>query len=136
MKRLLFILLAFLLLNGCSITRFPEFGKVPKHPGRYPRFTDRDYQIGKLDADRAGYDVTFYDLDLVLDPDNKKLGGRVNIHFKALAELGKIRFDLYENLDISSLKMSGQEIPFSRNDRAVIATLPDPLVIGRDYLIT
>ena len=31
--------------------------------------------------------------------------------------------------------MSGQEIPFSRNDRAVIASLPDPLVIGRDYII-
>ena len=135
MKRLLFILLAFLLLNGCAIIRFPEFGKVPKNPGSYPKFTERDYLIGKLDEDRAGYDVTFYDLDLILDPDNKKLGGTVNIHFRALAELSKIRIDLYKNLDISSLKMSGQEIPFSRNDRAVIASLPDPLVIGRDYII-
>jgi aminopeptidase N len=135
MKKLLFILLALLLLNGCAISRFPEFGKFPKNPGRYPRFTERDYQIGKLDEDRSGYDVTFYDLDLILDPDNKKIGGRVNIHFKALAELGKIRMDLYENLDIISLKMSGQDIPFSRNNRAVIASLPDPLVIGQDYLI-
>ncbi len=135
MKRLLFILLAFLLLNSCAIIRFPEFGKVPKNPGNYPKFTERDYLIGKLDEDRAGYDVTFYDLDLILDPDNRKLGGRVDIHFKALAELSKIRIDLYKNLDIISLKVSGQEIPFSRNDRAVIASLPDPLVIGRDYTI-
>ena len=135
MKRLLFILLAFLLLSSCAITRFPEFGKVPKNPGNYPKFTERDYLIGMLNEDRAGYDVTFYDLDLLLDPDNKKLGGTVNIHFKALAELDKIRIDLYKNLDISSLKMSGQEIPFSRNDRAVIASLPDSLVIGQDYII-
>ncbi len=135
MKGLLYFLLALLLLNSCAIIRFPEFGKVPKKPGSYPKFTEKDYLIGSLDEDRAGYDVTFYDLDLILDPDNRKLGGIVDIHFKALTELSKIRFDLYENLDISSLKMSGQEIPFLRNDRAVIASLPEPLVIGGDYII-
>ncbi|MBS1231282.1 MAG: aminopeptidase [Bacteroidetes bacterium] len=135
MKRFLLILLASLILNSCAIIRFPEFGKVPKNPGSYPKFSEKDYLIGKLDEDRAGYDVTFYDLDLNLDPDNKKLGGVVNIHFRAQAELSKIRIDLYENLDIISLKMSGRDIPFSRNDRAVIASLPEPLVIGRDYIL-
>jgi len=135
MKRLSFIILALLLLNGCAIFRFPDFGKVPKKSGSYPKFTEKDSLIGTLDDDRAGYDVTFYDLNLILDPNNRKLGGTVNMHFKALAELTKIRFDLYENLAISSLKMSEKEIPFVRNDRAVIASLPDPLVIGRDYII-
>jgi aminopeptidase N len=135
MKRLLFIILALFLLNGCAFLRFPDFGKVPKNPGSYPRFGERDYLIGKLGENRAGYDVTFYDLNLILDPDKKKLGGTVNIHFKSLAELSNIRIDLYENLSIRSLKMSGQEIPFVRNDRAVIVSLPDPLVIGRDYII-
>ena len=115
--------------------RFPDFGKVPEKPGKYPKFGEKDYLIGKLDEDRAGYDVTFYDLDLILDPANHRLGGTVNIHFRALAELSKIRIDLYENLYISSLRMSGQEIPFIRNDRAVIASLSYPLVIGQDYII-
>jgi aminopeptidase N len=134
MKGLLYIFLALLLLNGCAIIRFPEFGKVPKNPGSYPKFTERDYLIGRLDEDRAGYDVTFYDLDLIRIRITK-LGGRVDIHFKALAKLSKIRFDLYENFDISSLKVSGQEIPFLRNDRAVIVSLSEPLVVGRDYVI-
>lgn len=135
MKRLPLIILALFLLNGCAIFRFPDFGKVPENPGSYPKFGERDYLKGKLDEDRAGYDVTFYDLDLILDPDHHKLGGTVYIHFRALAELSKIRIDLYENLDIRSLKMSDQEIPFIRNDKAVIASLPDPLVIGQDYII-
>ncbi|MBN1415623.1 MAG: M1 family metallopeptidase [Bacteroidales bacterium] len=135
MKRLIFIIIASLLFNSCAILRYPDFGKVPKKPGSYPKFSERDYLVGKLDEDRAGYDVTFYDLDLFLNPDNKKLGGTVNIHFTALAELKNIRFDLYENLDISSLKISGQEISFLRNDRAVIASLPASLVIGRDYIL-
>jgi len=135
MKRLLYIFISFLLINGCAVIRFPEFGKVPQKPGSYPEFTARDSLIGKLDDDRAGYDVYFYDLDLVLDPGNRKLGGKVEIHFTALEELSKIRLDLYKNLDISSLKISGQEIPFLRNERAVIISLPDPLVISDDYII-
>ncbi len=89
-----------------------NLARSPKNPGSYPKFTEKDYLIGKLDEDRAGYDVTFYDLDLILDPDNKKLGGKVNIHFRAQSDLSKIRIDLYENLDIISFKMSGQRDPF------------------------
>ena len=133
MKKLLFVIIASLLLNSCAIFRYHDFGETPKKPGRYPRFTKKDYLIGRLDEYRAGYDVTFYDLNLYLDPDKKMLGGEVTIHFRALEKLKNIRIDLYKNLDINSLKFSGQEIPFLRKDRAVIASLPDSLVIGRDY---
>lgn len=135
MQRLLFILLAFLLLNGCSILSYPEFGKVPKNPGSYPKFGEKDYLVGKLDKDRAGYDVTFYDLDLALDTDKKRLGGTVNIHFRALSELDEMRIDLYEKFNISSLKISGLEVPFARKNRAVIVSLHEPLVIGLDYVL-
>ena len=86
--------------------------RCPKTPAATRSFTEKDYLIGKLDDDRAGYDVTFYDLDLTLDPDNKKLGGVVNIHFKAKADLSKIRIDLYENLDIAVLRCRDRRSPF------------------------
>jgi aminopeptidase N len=135
MKKLLFIILSSLLINSCAILRYHEFGGTPGKPGRYPQFNSKDYLIGQLDEYRAGYDVTFYDLNLYLDPDKKMLGGEVTIHFRALKKLKNIRIDLYENLDINSLTISGQEIQFLRNDRAVIASLPDPLVIGKDYIL-
>ena len=133
MKKLLFVILASLLISSCAIFRYHEFGETPGNPGRYPQFNSKDYLIGRLDEYRAGYDVTFYDLNLYLDPDKKMLGGEVAIHFRALKKLNNIRIDLYENLDINSLTISGQEIQFLRNDRAVIASLPDSLVIGREY---
>ena len=92
--------------------------------------------VGQLDVYRAGYDVTFYDLNLYLDPDNKILGGKVAIHFRALEKLKTIRIDLNKNLYINGLKLSGNEISFLRNDGAVIASLPDTLVIGRNYILT
>ena len=92
--------------------------------------------VGQLDVYRAGYDVTFYDLNLYLDPNNKILGGKVAIHLRALEKLKTIRIDLNKNLYINGLKLSGNEISFLRNDGAVIASLPDTLVIGRNYILT
>jgi aminopeptidase N len=133
MKKLLLLLLISGLLYGCAPFKFKNFGETPKKPGRYPHFTAKDYRIGQLDESRAGYDVTFYDLDLVLDPDKKTLGGEVTIRFKAVKRLKTIRFDLYKNFSIQSLKFSEREITYKRKDKAVFATLPDSLQIGREY---
>jgi len=136
MKRLLFVILSSLLISSCAIFRYHEFGETPGKPGRYPRFSSKDYMVGQLDVYRAGYDVTFYDLNLYLDPDNKILGGKVAIHLRSLEKLKTIRIDLDKNLYINGLKLSGNEISFLRNDGAVIASLPDTLVIGRNYILT
>ena len=112
MKKLLYVILVSHLISSCAIFRYHEFGETPGKPGRYPRFSSKDYLIGQLDEYRAGYDVTFYDLNLNLDPNNKMLGGEVSIHFRALEKLKTIRIDLYKNLHINSLKLSEKEIPF------------------------
>ena len=136
MKGLLFIILAFFLFTGCAVMRVPDFARVPGKPGTYPRFTQGDSLIGQLGEDRAGYDVFFYDLDLELDPDRKSLGGTVEIHFRALSGLAALRIDLYENLMITGMKLSGEEVSWARNDRAVNVSLPNPLTPGRNYIMT
>ena len=75
----------------------------------------------------------FMNLNLTLNPDEKKIGGEVTIHFTAVKKLKNIRFDLYKNLKIISLKFSGNEIPYIRRNRAVTASLPDSLVVGKGY---
>ncbi|MDZ7634008.1 MAG: M1 family metallopeptidase [Bacteroidales bacterium] len=129
------IILAFFLLSGCAVMRVPDFARVPDKPGTYPRFTQGDTLIGRLDEDRAGYDVFFYDLDLVLDPARKSLGGTVNIHFKAISGLSAIRIDLYENLRITGMKLSGEDVPWRRNERAVYVSPPHLLMPGHDYIL-
>lgn len=136
MRGLLFIILAFFLLTGCTVMRVPDFARVPEKPGTYPRFTPGDSLIGHLDEDRAGYDVFFYDLDLVLDPARKRLGGTVDIHFKAMSGLTGLRVDLYKNLRITGMKLSGEEVSRARNDRAVYVSPPHPLIPGHDYILT
>ncbi len=136
MKGWLFIIGAFLLICGCTVMRVPDFAGVPDKPGIYPRFTARDSLIGQLDADRAGYDVFFYDLDLFLDPVGKRLGGTVDIHLRAADSLSGLRIDLYENLAITGMKISGEEVSWARDDRAVNVILPHPLIPGQDCILS
>jgi aminopeptidase N len=135
MKGRLFIIVLFLMLYGCAVIRVPDFAMVPGKPGIYPRFTSEDSLIGQLDEDRAGYDVFFYDLDLVLDPARKRLGGTVYIHFKAISSLAGFRIDLYENLRITGMNLSGEEVSWTRNDRTVSVSAPHPLIPDHDYIL-
>jgi len=133
MKKLLCLSLVTLFFSSCTVFRIPEFGHTPPKPGHYPEFTSGDYLIGQLDEYRAGYDVTYYDMDLQLDPDKKTLGGNVTIHLRAVSRLKSIRIDLHENLHIENLKFSGTEIPFVRKESVVMAYLPDSLIVGALY---
>ncbi|MBK7711065.1 MAG: hypothetical protein IPJ37_09030 [Bacteroidales bacterium] len=136
MKKFPLIIICYLLLSSCITSRLPYFGETPKHPGRYPAFTVKDSLKGYLDKDRACYDVTFYDLNLTLDPGHKKLGGKVTICFRALEAMKTLRFDLYKNLKIYSIDFSGKPLSFSRNDMAVYTEFPYSLEPGKDYSIT
>ncbi|MFH0841988.1 MAG: M1 family metallopeptidase [Bacteroidota bacterium] len=135
MNKVLFNILASLLFNSCAIFNNQYFGITPRNPGSYPHFTSMDYMNGQLDEYRAGYDVTFYNLNLHLDPDKHFLRGEVAIHFRAVEKLKNIRIDLYRNFAISSLKISGKDASFVRNERSVTVSLPDSLLIGRNYTI-
>jgi aminopeptidase N len=135
MKKFLYIILGYFLLSSCVTSRLHYFGETPKHSGRYPTFTQKDSVKGYLDKSRGGYDVTFYDLDLTLDPEHKKLGGEVTIRFRALEKLKTFRFDLFKNLKIYSITLSGKDLSFKRYERAVYADLPDELEAGNDYSI-
>lgn len=136
MKKILFALITSLLLTSCVVSRyFNHFGETPKKPGKYPHFSENDYLAGRLDEDRAGYDVTNYYLNLTLDPDNKTIGGEVTICFRPLKKIKSIRFDLYENFEIFSLKSSGEELNFKHVKRAVYADFNDSLAVGKEYSI-
>jgi aminopeptidase N len=133
MKKLTFLILSAVLLQGCGFFKYHYFGQVPEKPGHYPRFTERDTIYGKLDDLRAGYDVTYYDIDINVNPGKERIDGMVTVYFRAQNDTDKIRIDLYENLKISSLEFEGQTVPFTRNYRAVTVVLPYDLITGQDY---
>ena len=66
-------------------------------------FTLADTLRGTLSPLRSCYDVTYYDLQLDVNIDNKSISGVNHIHFQNKADFITFQFDLFENMVIDSI---------------------------------
>lgn len=88
------------------------------------RFTEADTLRGSLRPERTCYDVTFYDLNIRVDPGRQEVRGFVDIHYTALAAFTTLQIDLYRNMAIDRIIFEGQELPFRRRHDAVFVDFP------------
>jgi aminopeptidase N len=124
-----FILVFFgLLLSACSLYRAPNY---PLVDAGFPKAKEKDSLLGYLNEDRSCFDVTFYDLDLKIDPEKKKIEGAVDIHFDCLRDMSIMQVDLDKRLRIKRiLDKKGQELSFKRIHRAVKVELNEEMKMG------
>lgn len=125
-----FWLLLSACLNSCAVIGINTGHKTPDKPGHYPEFTEEDSLRGQLTRFRSAYDVTFYDLNIDLDIENKYLKGTVELFFTAMDELDTLQIDLYENLKINRIMHNGHELSFRRKYKAVFIELDEVLHKG------
>ena len=67
-----------------------------------PELTRNNYLMGFLNENRSSYRVSFYDINIDFDIDNKSINGSVTIKAESLNDLNKLQVDLDENLNILS----------------------------------
>ena len=82
-------LIGILVFSSCSSTsqmmnRYRSGMKIPEEAEPYPKPTPRAKLLGELTAPRICYDVTFYDLNIEIDIDNRKIAGYVDFHALAI----------------------------------------------------
>lgn len=94
------------------------------------KFTRKDSLRGTLSPERINYDVTFYNLDLKIDIENKYISGSNIIQFNVLKDLSKLQFDLFDNLKISKVEWNNSSLNFTREFNAVFVSFPKPLKAG------
>lgn len=79
---------------------------------------------------RENFDVQFYDLDFLVDIENKSLKGSNIIHFKAVKDLKKIQIDLAENMNIDAIEQNGKNLKYKREESAIFIDLNKTLKSG------
>ena len=131
-----FWLLLSACLNSCAVIGINTGHKTPHKPGHYPEFTEEDSLRGQLTRFRSTYDVTFYDLNIDVDIENKYLKGSVELFFTAVDELDTLQIDLYENLKINRIVHNGHELSFRRKYKAVFISLDEVLHTGEKCSLT
>lgn len=113
-----FLSLCLLLSLGLSLSAQPGFYE------RYG-FTRADTLRGMLRPERSCYDVSWYGLNLKIDPEKKSLAGFVDMHFRATADFERLQVDLFRNMPIDSIVLNdGRHLEWRRSYDAVFIDLP------------
>lgn len=92
---------SFLLLAGC------RFGDVSAQPEPY-------VSGGPLSQEQASYDVSFYDLDLRVDPADSTISGAVVAIARIVQPTSWFVLDLDSRLEVRGVAESGLALPYER----------------------
>ncbi|MCB0633247.1 MAG: M1 family metallopeptidase [Saprospiraceae bacterium] len=87
-------------------------------------FTEADTLRGMLRPERTCYDVTFYDINIRVDPKQRTLNGYVDIMYQAITDFTRLQIDLYRNMELDSITMDGRILSFERKFDAVFVDFP------------
>ncbi len=124
--------LLFLAVSGITLGLFAQ---EPSHYNWGP-FTRADSLRGYLSSVRTCYDVTYYHLDVTVNPDSGYIQGSNTIAFNVDSSFGKMQVDLFANMNIDSIKFEdGTFLKYSREFAAVVIYMPKILEKGSNHQI-
>lgn len=87
-------------------------------------FTRADSLRGTLSEFRKVYDVTFYDLNIMVDPSQRFISGSNTIHYNVVDDFKRIQIDLFANMAIDSIVFEGKALSYKREGNAVFVDFP------------
>lgn len=111
------LLLCWMLLTLGAATAQPDF--YDKYT-----FTEADTLRGMLRPERTCYDVTYYDINIRVDPKKQTVGGYVDITYRALEDFDRLQIDLYRNMELDSIVLAGKVLSYERKFDAVFVNFP------------
>ena len=99
--------------------------------GTAQEFTRKDSLRGNLTELRTCYDVTFYDLFVMVDHQEQSLEKSYNIiHFTVVSDFDKMQIDLAQNMEVMRIEFEQKELEYSREFDAVYIKFPRVLKKG------
>lgn len=77
-------------------------------------FTRQDTLRGSITAERAWWDLNYYDLQVTVEPDQKYISGQNTVRYKVLEEHDVLQIDLQEPLAITAVAQDGVQLDYER----------------------
>ncbi len=92
------------------------------------------------DADRASqddYDVTFYDIDITIDPSAERVDGVVTMKAASVVDgLSIVILNLLDNMSVTSVTQNLSPLAYTHADDKITATLPGAVDTGETFEVT
>jgi aminopeptidase N len=88
-------------------------------------FTRQDSIRGSITPEREWWDLTYYHLDIKVDPDNKFISGKNTIQYKVLKENSVMQIDLQPPMKLLKATQNGKELKIKHDGNAHFISLTD-----------
>ncbi len=98
-------------------------------------FTRQDTLRGSITAEREWWDLTFYHLDIKVDPDTESISGKNTIHYTVVKEHDVLQVDLQPPLKIEKVLQDGKELKIKSDGNAHFITLAKAQTKGNQNAI-
>ncbi|GAA3654383.1 M1 family metallopeptidase [Flavivirga jejuensis] len=93
-------------------------------------FTRQDTLRGSITTERVWWDLTYYHLDIKVDPDNKFISGKNTIQYKVLKDHSVMQVDLQTPLNLTKAIQNGKELNIKHDGNAHFINLVEKQKIG------
>ncbi|MGB6269027.1 MAG: M1 family metallopeptidase, partial [Olleya sp.] len=88
-------------------------------------FTRQDTLRGSITPEREWWDLTYYHLDIKVDPNQKTISGTNTIQYKVLQPNQVLQIDLQPPLELTKVTQNGKELDIKHDGNAHFVTLKD-----------
>ncbi|WP_370478291.1 M1 family metallopeptidase [Tamlana flava] len=95
-----------------------------------PAFTRQDTLRGSITPEREWWDLTYYHLDIKVDPDDKFISGKNTIQYKVLKNQSVMQIDLQPPMKLSKAVQNGKELEIKNDGNAHFIKLSENQEIG------
>ncbi|MFD2999394.1 M1 family metallopeptidase [Pontibacter toksunensis] len=109
-----------LLLIGSGLS----FGALQAH-AQSPEFTRQDTLRGSITPERAWWDLTYYHLNVQVNPNDSTIRGVNTIQYKVLEPQQRMQIDLQPPMRIEKVVQNGKELPLQRDGNAYFVQLAE-----------
>ncbi|WP_435263682.1 M1 family metallopeptidase [Tenacibaculum sp. nBUS_03] len=99
-------------------------------------FTRQDTLRGSITPERAWWDLTYYHLNISVNPDKKFIEGNNKVVYKVLKPASKLQIDLQPPLKITKVTQNGKNLVVTSEGNAHFIQLKDKQRIGATNTIT
>ena len=120
-----YLTITFLLLFSCLST-FSQSLLSEKTE----QFTEQDTLRGTITPERSWWDLTYYHLDIKINPDEKYISGKNTIQYKVLKENSLMQIDLQAPLKITKVIQNNEALEVIHNGNAHFIKLKNKQKIG------
>lgn len=104
--------------------------------GKIEPLTKQDTLRGSITKERSWWDVTYYHLDIKVNPENKTITGSNNIRYTVLQSYNQMQIDLQNPLEIFKVTQDGKEVSFQRTGNVFYLNLLSPQIVGESKEVT